>query len=156
MAIGIVVATGRCAKTIRVRVPKLTWNSHIRKKYTDYTHHLVHDGAEACVEGDCVRILPRHVTSRRKTHIVAEIISPMRTGSERKPLESVEEWVAKKEAKRRDKVLRREMKRGVVGVSNIEGLWAAGKVVEDGTREDLRGYEGIVKEGEAGDEQVLG
>jgi hypothetical protein len=80
----------------------------------------------------------------------------MRTGSERKPLESVEEWVAKKEAKRRDKVLRREMKRGVVGVSNIEGLWAAGKVVEDGTREDLRGYEGIVKEGEAGDEQVLG
>ncbi|PWW80598.1 hypothetical protein C7212DRAFT_274827 [Tuber magnatum] len=120
MSIGIVVATGRCAKTIRVRVPTLTWNSHIRKKYNGYTHHLVHDGAEACVEGDCVKILPGYVTSKEKTHIVAEIISPMRTGSERKPLESVEEWVRKKEAKRGDKVLRREArKRGVLVVDGL-------------------------------------
>ncbi|KAG0641184.1 hypothetical protein HOY80DRAFT_919359 [Tuber brumale] len=155
MAIGIVVATGRCAKTIRVRVPKLTWNSHIRKKYTDYTHYLVHDGAEACVEGDCVRILPEYVTSKRKTHIVAEMISPMRTGSERKPLESVEEWVAKKEAKRGDKVLRRvAVKRGVVEVSGTEGVQA---VREGGEGGDERALEGAVKGSGGGDEQkVLG
>jgi len=33
MPIGIVTSTGRCAKTIRVRVPKELWNSHLRKVY---------------------------------------------------------------------------------------------------------------------------
>ncbi|PUU81538.1 hypothetical protein B9Z19DRAFT_590242 [Tuber borchii] len=119
MPIGIVTATGRCAKTIRVRVPGLIWNSHIRKKYPHYTHHLVHDGAEACVEGDCVRILEGYVTSKRKNHIVAEIISPIRTGFERKQLESVEEWVGKREARRADKVLRKGCLK--VGVLEAEG-----------------------------------
>ncbi|RPA98802.1 hypothetical protein L873DRAFT_1835644 [Choiromyces venosus 120613-1] len=133
MSIGIVVATGRCSKTIRVRVPKLTWNPHIRKKYNSHTHHLVHDGAEACVEGDCVRIVPGHVTSKRKTHIVAEIISPMRTGVERRALETIEEWGRKRGLKRAEKDLRRAAKKlGEVELAGAEGVGYEGNEGEEG------------------------
>lgn len=97
----------------------------------------MHDGAEACVEGDCVRILPGYITSKWKTHIVAEIVSPMRTGQERKAVESVEEWVAKREAKRRDKDLRREARRLGMVKGLVEGVGEVGKEGEEGERKVL-------------------
>ena len=94
----------------------------------------MHDGAEACVEGDCVRILPGYITSKWKTHIVAEIVSPMRTGEERKEVESVEEWVAKREGKRRDKDLRRGARRVGLVEGSVDGV-----VAEEGGEGERKG-----------------
>lgn len=68
---------------------------------------LVHDENEACVEGDVVRVEPQFITSKLKNHIVAEIISPFRTGEVRKPVETTEEFLARHQLKRLGKLKRR-------------------------------------------------
>lgn len=73
----------------------------------------MHDENEACVAGDVVRIEPEFITSKHKNHIVAEIVSPMRTGEVRKLVETLEEGRARKDAKRTAKEGRRALLRPV-------------------------------------------
>lgn len=54
-----------------------------------------------------VRIEPEFVTSKHKSHIVAEIVSAVRTGEVRRAVETVNEWRARKGAKREAKEKRR-------------------------------------------------
>lgn len=54
-----------------------------------------------------VRIEPEFVTSKHKSHMVAEIVSAVRTGEVRRAVESVDEWRARKGAKREAKEKRR-------------------------------------------------
>lgn len=77
------------------------------QKFNRHENLMAHDENEACVEGDVVRIEPEFVTSRCKNHIVAEIISAVRTGQLRKHVETPEEWRARKGAKRDMKERRR-------------------------------------------------
>lgn len=68
---------------------------------------MAHDERNACVAGDVVRIVPGHRSSRHKRHMVSEIVSPFRTGEQRRPVESVQEWEARQKAKYEAKVQRR-------------------------------------------------
>lgn len=62
-----------------------------------------------------VRIESEFVTSKHKSHIVAEIVSAVRTGEVRRAVETVEEGRARKSAKRQAKEGRRaELKKAVV------------------------------------------
>jgi hypothetical protein len=96
---------------------------------------MVHDGAEACIEGDVVRIENLLRSSRHKRHVVAEIVSPFRTGQERKAVEDVAELLAKKEEKRTAKQQRRAVGKGVM----IEDArQARSKLEKPGVLEALR------------------
>ncbi|RPA79152.1 hypothetical protein BJ508DRAFT_416092 [Ascobolus immersus RN42] len=97
---GVVVRAHKCAKTIRVRVAKQVWNKRVRKNFTVPEYHLAHDGAEACVPGDVVRIVNGLRTSRTKRAIVSAIVSPFGTSEPRKPIQTIEEWAQARLAKR--------------------------------------------------------
>lgn len=61
-----------------------------------------------------VRIESEFVTSKHKSHIVAEIVSAVRTGEVRRAVETVEEGRARKSAKRQAKEGRRAELKAVV------------------------------------------
>lgn len=89
------------------------------QNYNRHENLLVHDEAQACVAGDVVRVESEFITSKHKNHIVAEIVSAVRTGEVRRAVETVDEGRARKGAKREAKEKRRaELRTGKEGVDN--------------------------------------
>ncbi|CCX31801.1 hypothetical protein FPQ18DRAFT_329132 [Pyronema domesticum] len=116
--IGVVIAAGRCANTVKVRVVKQMWHKKLRKNYSVPQSYLADDFLHACVPGDIVSITPGLRTSRHKKHVVTSLVSPMRTGSERIQPEGIEGWLARREEKRVARLLRLP---GVVAKAPEEG-----------------------------------
>ncbi|KAL7268847.1 hypothetical protein RUND412_008508, partial [Rhizina undulata] len=75
--------------------------------FTRHENFLVDDENNACVEGDVVRIEAGYRSSSSKHHMVTEILSPFRTGEERKSVETPEEWLRRQGDKRAAKLQRR-------------------------------------------------
>ncbi|KAF8461113.1 hypothetical protein BDZ91DRAFT_785090 [Kalaharituber pfeilii] len=95
--IGVVIAAGRCAKTVKVRVAKTVQDPHIGKYITRHDEFLAHDEREVCIEGDVVQVSPGHRASSTKRHIVTRIVSAERTGNPRLRPESQSEYLKRRE-----------------------------------------------------------
>ncbi|PRT56455.1 37S ribosomal protein S17, mitochondrial [Wickerhamiella sorbophila] len=71
---GVVISQGKMAKTVKVRIQKLRWNSVVSKYVVDHKNMLVHDELDKCREGDVVRVQYVRPLSARKSWAVAEIM----------------------------------------------------------------------------------
>ncbi|KAI5776890.1 hypothetical protein EDC01DRAFT_791864 [Geopyxis carbonaria] len=131
---GIVVRTGFCANTVRVRVMKQKYDAHLRKTFLIPHDHLCDDHANAAVLGDVVSIVNSGVrTSRRKFHVVDRIVSAVRTGEVRREPEGVEGWFKRREAAR---VLKERRRAGKSDYPDVEVAGAEGVKVEG--REEVK------------------
>jgi len=74
--VGVVVNAGERMKTVRIRVPKQTWNSKIKKYYDSPYHLLVNDPTRACFVGDVIKVRSGWRVSKHVHHVVTEIVAP--------------------------------------------------------------------------------
>ncbi|KAI5793889.1 hypothetical protein DFH27DRAFT_567661 [Peziza echinospora] len=95
--VGVVVAAGRMAKTVTVRVAEPVKDTHLRKTFTRYSNHLAHDERTVCTPGDIVTIHPIPRTSSTKRHTITSIQSAFHTGAPRGTPESLPEYKSRKE-----------------------------------------------------------
>ncbi|KZZ93417.1 Ribosomal protein S17 [Moelleriella libera RCEF 2490] len=105
---GVVVSAGLMQKTVKVRVGGQKWNKDVNKWFPAPKHHLVHDPQSSLRTGDVVSIVPGWPTSRRKRHVVKQIIAPYGVPIDERPaVLTLEERIAEREAKKAAKDERR-------------------------------------------------
>eukprot|EP00461_Guttulinopsis_vulgaris_P003110 UN03111 len=76
------VFSNRMDKTATVVVPRMTYNSLIRKQFREFKKYKAHDEYNECRIGDIVEIHFDRKRSKTKAFIVSRIITPNRTGYE--------------------------------------------------------------------------
>ncbi|KAK0841980.1 hypothetical protein LTS02_016654 [Friedmanniomyces endolithicus] len=109
--VGVVVSTGKMAKTVKVRVPTQRWEPKIGKYFADHTNHLVHDPNDSLVLGDVIE-LHRLRVSKAVHHVVGELITPFGVPlSERPAIPTADDRLAAYKKKRFAKLGRRELRR---------------------------------------------
>ncbi|KAM0742823.1 hypothetical protein ACQRIT_003000 [Beauveria bassiana] len=109
---GVVVSAGLMQKTVKVRVGGQIWNKIVKKYYADPKHYLVHDPNSSLRTGDVVAIAPGWPTSRRKRHVVKQIIAPYGQPIEDRPaIPSFDEMILEREAKKEAKDERKAVKK---------------------------------------------
>lgn len=105
---GVVVSQGKMAKTVKIQIKKVKWNSVVSKYVTNLKTMLVHDELDKCREGDVVRIQYVRPLSARKSWAVAEIMKLKGTSwqkyqqripkeVERDELAKLDEFIAKRD-----------------------------------------------------------
>merc|ERR1719197_2068595 len=72
--VGYVISSGLMSKTVKVRIPRTVVVPKYGKRMTRYTILLVHDAEEQCDVGDKVELLKSRPYSKRKHHIVSQIL----------------------------------------------------------------------------------
>ncbi|KAK5712578.1 hypothetical protein LTR17_017893 [Elasticomyces elasticus] len=109
--IGVVVSTGKMAKTVKVRVPTQRWEPKIGKYFADHTNHLVHDPNDSLVIGDVIE-LHRLRVSKAVHHVVGELVTPYGVPlSERPVIPTADDRLAAYKKKRFAKLERRDLRR---------------------------------------------
>jgi len=104
----VVVSAGLMEKTVKVRIGTQKWNNHIRKKFNNTTHLLVHDPRSSLRIGDIISISPGWRVSKHVHHVVSSIVAPFGEPIEaRAPVPTEEERIAERVARQKEKDLRR-------------------------------------------------
>ncbi|KAK0344917.1 hypothetical protein LTR91_022297 [Friedmanniomyces endolithicus] len=143
--VGVVVSTGKMAKTVKVRVPTQRWEAKIGKYFADHTNHLVHDPNDSLVLGDVIE-LHRLRVSKAVHHVVGELITPFGIPlSERPAIPTADDRLAAYKKKRFAKLGRRELRREAAkgDVEALLKLKAMG-LVETGTGKKADGKGALV------------
>ncbi|KAK3066304.1 hypothetical protein LTR53_017406 [Teratosphaeriaceae sp. CCFEE 6253] len=110
--VGVVVNTGKMAKTVKVRVPGQRWEPKIGKHFADHTNHLVHDPNDSLVIGDVVE-LHRLRVSKAVHHVIGGLVTPYGVPeSKRPPIPTPDERLAAYKKKRFAKLNRRVLRHG--------------------------------------------
>ncbi|KAI9798816.1 MAG: hypothetical protein M1825_004989 [Sarcosagium campestre] len=118
---GVVVSAGLMMKTVKVRVARRIWDSHIRKHYIKPENLLVHDPRASLIAGDIVTISPGWRRSKWVHHVVTSIVTPFgKPISERPPVPTLEELEKAREEKRARKLERKEARHSSSGETSAD------------------------------------
>jgi small subunit ribosomal protein S17 len=74
--VGTVVST-KCAKSVTIRVAHRKYNSKYNAYTNEHRKFMAHDPEEQASEGDIVRIAPCRPMSKKKRHLLMDIIRPV-------------------------------------------------------------------------------
>jgi len=100
----VVVSAGLMTKTVKVRISRQEWDSHIKKHFNRTKFLLVHDPASSARVGDVIAIEAGWRKSRNIRHVVSSIVAPFGTPiEERPPVPTEAERLAEKRRKRAEK-----------------------------------------------------
>ncbi|KAI9797891.1 MAG: hypothetical protein M1833_005091 [Piccolia ochrophora] len=148
---GVVVSAGLMMKTVKVRVARRVWDSHIRKHFTQPQHLLVHDPRASLLAGDVVTLSPGWPVSKQVHHVVTGIVAPFGPPVDARPPIPTEDERRKEHAEKRARKLeRRELRREQGESSGAEVTKKPGEIASEGRRKAVRRFDkGLQMEADA-------